>query len=82
MNSQPLIVDLGMSDAEYLELLAIGRNPARDCSYERELTSYGVMLDEARRVAPLLDKRDCTIAEKILVNQALRQIWKRLIRSL
>ncbi len=84
MNKQPLIVDLGMSDTEYLEWLAIGKDPVRavwDKAYETELVGYGITIDEAQRVAPLLDKRDCSIAEKILVNCALKQVWKRLTRS-
>lgn len=85
MNNQPLIIDLGMSDTEYLEWLAIGKDPVRvvwDKAYETELVGYRIMIDEARRVAPLLDKRDCSIAEKILVNRALKQVWKRLTRSI
>jgi hypothetical protein len=85
MNSQPLIVDLGMSDTEYLELLAQGRDPVkafRDKVYEMELVAYGITIDEAQQIAPLLEKKYCSIAEKILVNRALKQIWQRLTKQI
>lgn len=73
-----------MSDTEYLEWLAIGKDPVKavwDKAYEAELVGYGITIDEAQQVAPLLDKRECTIAEKILINRALKQVWKRLTRG-
>jgi hypothetical protein len=84
MNTPPLVIDLGMSDTEYLDLLAQGTDPVkafRDKLYERELRGYGFAEAEAKAVAALLEKSDCSISEKILVNGALRQVWKRLTRS-
>lgn len=84
MNNPPLVIDLGMSDTEYLNHLAQGVDPVkafRDKLYEIELRGYGFAETEAQAVAPLLEKRDCSISEKILVNRALKQIWKRLSRS-
>lgn len=77
-----MIVDLGMSDTEYLQYLARGEDPVkqhRDGFYVSALVKYGVSEAEAHRVAPLLDRLDCSIEEKLLVNQALRQIWNRLL---
>lgn len=79
---QPVIVDLGMSDIEYLQLLAQGKDPVkqqRDEVYELVLLRYGLPAGQARQVAPLLEQRPCSIEEKILVNQALKQVWLRLI---
>lgn len=72
----PLILDLGLSDLEYLQLLAQGRDPVREQLYTQELIGYGFDPDYARQAAPLFDKPDCSIAEKILLNQTLRQLWK------
>jgi hypothetical protein len=73
-----LIVDLELSDTEYLELLSQGRNPVREQQYVHELIGYGFSVDQAKRVAPLFDKEECAIAEKILVHQTLKQIWQQL----
>ncbi|KAM3091466.1 hypothetical protein ACKFKG_25965 [Phormidesmis sp. 146-35] len=84
MNTSPLVIDLGMSDIEYLDCLARGIDPVkafRDKLYEQELREYGFAEAEAQAIAPLLEKSDCSISEKILVNRALKQIWKRLSRS-
>lgn len=81
-NCQPQIIDLGMSDEEYLELLAQGRDPVkemRDQAYEQELLRYGISSEEARRVAPLLDQFHCSIEERILIARVLKQVWYRLI---
>ena len=81
-NNQPQIIDLGMSDEEYLELLAQGRDPVkemRDQAYEQELLRYGIAIEEARRVAPLLDRFHCSIEERILIAKVLKQVWYRLI---
>jgi hypothetical protein len=81
-NNQPQIIDLGMSDEEYLELLAQGRDPVkemRDQAYEQELLHYGIATEEARRVAPLLDRFHCSVEERILIAKVLKQVWQRLI---
>lgn len=79
-NSQSLVVDLEMSDIEYLELLAQGRNPLQEQSYTQQLICFGVELTEAKEIAPLFDKKDTSIAEKIAANRALKQVWNRLIK--
>ncbi len=78
LTQQALIVDLELSDTEYLELLSQGRNPVREQQYVHELVGYGFSPDHAKQVAPLFDKKECAIAEKILVNRALKQIWQQL----
>jgi hypothetical protein len=70
-----------MSDTEYLDLLSQGRDPVREQSYAQELIAYGFTLTEAKEIAALCDKQPCSIAEKILVNRALKQVWKTLTRS-
>lgn len=81
LTEQPIVVDLQMSDTEYLELLAQGRDPVREQFYARELIAYGYTLAEAQRFAPLFDKPNCSIAERIMISRVLKQIWKRLLRS-
>nr|WP_290222059.1 hypothetical protein [Trichocoleus desertorum] len=81
-NNQPQIIDLGMSDEEYLELLAQGRDPVKemkDQAYEQELLRYGISSEEARQVAPLLDQFHCSIEERILIARVLKQVWHQLI---
>lgn len=76
LGSQPIILDLGMSDTEYLQLLAEGRDPIREQAFEAELIRYGISPEEARQLAPLFEKLDCSVEEKIWVNRALRHIWR------
>jgi hypothetical protein len=79
---QPPVVDLGMSDIEYLEQLAQGHDPVkayRNQSYQAVLTSYGISTATAAHIAPLIDKLDCSIEEKLLLNQTVRHIWHQLI---
>ncbi|MBE9009746.1 hypothetical protein IQ250_05965 [Pseudanabaenaceae cyanobacterium LEGE 13415] len=78
--SQSIVVDLEMSDVEYLELLANGRNPVQEQSYTQQLICFGFDLIEAKQLAPLFDKKESSIAEKIAVNRALKQVWNRLIK--
>ncbi len=79
-NSQSLVVDLGLSDTEYLTLLAEGRDPVREQRYVSELTSYGCDRTLAQQAAPLFDKLGCSIEEKILTHQVLHWLWKQLTR--
>ncbi|XGV94550.1 MAG: hypothetical protein ACAF41_17560 [Leptolyngbya sp. BL-A-14] len=79
---QPLVVDLGMSDTDYLEQLAQGHDPVKaycNQSYQAALTGYGIPTATAAQIAPLIDKLDCSIEEKLLLNQAIRHIWHQLI---
>lgn len=78
--SQSIVVDLEMSDLEYLTLLTQGRNPIHEQSYTQQLIRFGFDLTEAKQVAPLMDKKEASIAEKIAVNCALKQVWNRLIK--
>jgi hypothetical protein len=79
--NQPVIIDLGMSDAEYLHQLACGIDPVQEyCqqSYQTVLMSYGIPATSATRIAPLIDKLDASIEEKLQVNRALKAIWYQL----
>ncbi|PSB24798.1 hypothetical protein [Stenomitos frigidus] len=78
---QPIIVDLGMSDHDYLQQLACGCNPVkayRDQLYQTVLINYGMTAVGATSVAPLIDKLDCSIEEKLVVNQSLNYLWQQL----
>jgi hypothetical protein len=79
-NKMSIVVDLEMSDIEYLELLSQGRNPVHEQIYAQQLTCYGFNLTEAKQVAPLIEKSNCSISEKIAVNQALKQVWNHLTK--
>jgi hypothetical protein len=78
--SQSVMVDLEMSDTQYLELLAQGRNPIQEQSYTQQLIGFGFNLTEAKEIAALFDQKETSIAEKIAVNRALKQVWNRLIK--
>lgn len=78
--SQSIVVDLEMSDIEYLELLTQGRNPIQEQSYTQQLVCFGFDLTEAKQIAPLFDQQESSIADKIAVNRALKQVWNRLIK--
>jgi hypothetical protein len=78
---QPAIVDLGLSDTNYLEQLARGHDPVKeyhDQLYETVLMNYGIQPAAALAVAPLMDKLDCSIEERLLVNQSLKCLWHQL----
>lgn len=78
----PQIIDLGMSDEEYLVLLAQGRDPVQEQRYqmyEQELIAYGIAPAIAHQVAPLFDKAYPSIAERILVAKVLKQVWQQLM---
>jgi hypothetical protein len=79
-SKMPIVVDLEMTDTEYLERLTQGRNPVREQIYAQQLLGYGFSLTEAQRIAALFEKTDCSIAEKIAVNRALKQVWKHLTK--
>lgn len=78
--SMSIVVDLEMSDTEYLELLTCGRNPVHEQVYTQQLIGYGFTQTEAKQVAALFDQPYCSISEKIVVNQALRQVWNHLTK--
>lgn len=72
----PEILDLGMSDEEYLQLIAQGRDPVQEHILAKNLVRAGVPAAEAYQVALLLKKLDCTSWEEALV----KQVWQR-VRS-
>lgn len=71
----PEIIDLGMSDDEYLRLIAQGRDPIQEKICEKNLIRAGVPPGEARQAAPLLKKSVCSVDEQALV----RSVWKRVL---
>ena len=71
----PEILDLGMYDDEYLELIAKGRDPVQEKICERNLIRAGVSPEEAHQVTPLLKKPNCSTDEEALV----RKVWKRML---
>lgn len=83
LQHSPQIIDLGMSDQEYLELLAQGRDPVqeiKDRLYETELIGYGISPLEASQVAPLFSKLNCSLEEQIAIGRILKQVWQHIAR--
>lgn len=72
----PNILDLGMSDEEYLQLLALGRDPVREKICAQNLVRAGVSPEEAYLVAPLLKKLNRSPGEEALV----KRVWQK-VRS-
>lgn len=70
----PEIWDLGMSDEEYLQLLAEGRDPIQEKICERNLVRAGVSPEYARRAAPLLKKVNRSADEELLVKDVWQQV--------
>jgi hypothetical protein len=70
----PDILDLGMSDEEYLQLVAQGRNPVQEYLCARNLIRAGIPAVEADRVARLLKKQDCSPEEEAIVQKAWQQV--------
>lgn len=70
----PEILDLGMSDEEYLQLLAQGRNPVQEHLCARNLIRAGVPAAEAAHVACLLKKQHCSPEEDVAVQKAWQQV--------
>lgn len=68
------ILDVGMYDYEYLELIAQGRDPVQEKICERNLIRAGVSSEEARQVAPLFKKPKCSTAEEALVMKVWMQV--------
>ena len=65
------IVDIGMYDYEYLQLIAQGRDPVQEKICERNLIRAGVSPEEAHQAAPLFKKPKCSPDEEALV----RRVW-------
>ncbi|MDZ4877047.1 MAG: hypothetical protein CLLPBCKN_006482 [Chroococcidiopsis cubana SAG 39.79] len=70
------ILDLGISDEEYLQLIAQGRDAVQEQILIVNLIRAGVPALEAIQVAPMLKKSGCSSQEKALI----QQVWQR-IRS-
>ncbi len=72
----PRILDLGISDEEYLQLIAQGRDPVREHLYAKNLIRAGVPKAEAYQAVPLLAKSNLSTDEEAFV----KKIWQ-IIRS-
>lgn len=68
------IVDLQMSDIEYAQALASGRNPLQEKVFERTLICAGIDPTDARQVAPLIAK-DVRSPEQQAVVKAVWSKW-------
>lgn len=71
-NNMPEIINLGMYDEEYLQLIAQGRDPVEELLCERQLILAGVSPEDARQVVPLLKKIDLSINEEALIEK----VWQ------
>lgn len=68
----PEILDLGMYDEDYLQLIAQGVNPVRKHLYERLLLKAGVSLEDTQHLMPLLIGKDLSADEEAIV----RGFWQ------
>ena len=71
---EPEIVDLQITDIEYVQALAEGRNPLQEKVFERTLLCAGIDPSDARRVAPLIDKKVRSPEQQAVV-KAVWSIW-------
>ena len=72
----PEILDLGMTDEEYLHLVEQGIDPVQEQICAKNLIRAGVPAEEAYQVAPLLKKLNHSPNEEALVTK----VWQR-VRS-
>lgn len=72
----PEILDLGMTDEEYLHLVEQGLDPVQEQIRAKNFIRAGVPALEAYQVAPLLKKLDRSPDESALVTK----VWQR-VRS-
>jgi len=70
------ILDLGISDEEYLQLIAQGRDAVQEQILTINLIRAGVPAVEAIQVTPLLKKARCSPQEEALI----KKVWQR-VRS-
>ncbi len=68
----PEIINLGMYDEEYLQLIAQGRDPVEELLCERQLILAGISPEDAHQVVPLLKKIDLSRHEEALIEK----IWQ------
>jgi len=60
----PKILDLGMYDEEYLQLIAQGRDPIQEYFYKRHLLAAGCSPEEANQLVLLLMNQELSADEK------------------
>jgi hypothetical protein len=63
----PKILDLGMYDEEYLQLIAQGRDPIQEYFYKRQLLRAGCSPEDANQLVLLLMNQDLSGYEKEIV---------------
>ena len=68
----PEILDLGMYDEEYLQLLNQGRNPIHEKFYQRQLIRTGVSPEDAHYIVSLLISQDLSNDEQAII----RGFWQ------
>jgi hypothetical protein len=68
------ILDLGMSDEEYLNLLAEGRDPVQEHFYTQNLIRAGVSPEEAMQVAYLSKKVERSPEEEAFITRIFRKV--------
>jgi hypothetical protein len=71
----PELLDLGMSDEEYLELIAQGRNPVQEQIRQRNLIRAGVSLKEAPQLVLFLEQSSGSTEQDAL----FKGVWKRVL---
>lgn len=68
------ILDLGMSDEEYLKRLAEGRDPVQEYFYTQNLMRAGVSQEEAMQVAYLSKKVERSPEEEAFITRIFRKV--------
>ena len=68
------IIDLGMYDEEYLQLLVQGRDPIQEHIYAKNLARAGISSAEATQVAQLVHKSPRTAEEEALIQRVFQQL--------
>lgn len=65
----PEIIDLGMDDEEYLQIIAQGRDPINEYFYKRELVRSGFSPADAHRLVLLLNERELSTDGEAIVKE-------------
>ncbi|MBV9386143.1 MAG: hypothetical protein JOZ78_06920 [Chroococcidiopsidaceae cyanobacterium CP_BM_ER_R8_30] len=70
------ILDLNMSDEEYLHLIAQGRDPVQEHIYVKNLMRVGVTKEEATKLIPMLKKAERSPDEEALFRRVWQQVYQ------
>lgn len=75
------IIDLEMSDEEYLQLIAQGRDPVSEKLYKRQLAKMCAFLEEAEQGLPRLSQSKEAPDEVPVSKNACQRFYNYLVRQ-